>query len=92
MRFLRDASELPTNPSLEQFWNVLCRHDWYFQFSDDFSVWKRGAEIEKAVLEMAKQTEIHQQLYDTFHTYNFSGGAFGTKQTAAPQKSDFNIN
>jgi len=92
MRFLRDASELPTNPSLEQFWNVLSIFDWYFQFSDDFSVWKRGAEIEKAVLEMAKQTEIHQQLYDTFHIHSFSGGAFGNIKTAAPKKSDFNIN
>ena len=91
MRFLRDAKELPTRPSLEQFWDVLCRHDWYFQFSDDFSVWKRGAAAESQIKALARQSERFQAVYDAHLAYYFSGGAFGTKQTAAPQKSDFNI-
>ena len=92
MRFLRDASELPTNPSWEQCWDGLCRHDWYFQFSDDFSVWKRGAAAESQIKALARQSERFQAVYDAHLAYYFSGGAFGNIKTAAPKKSDFNIN
>lgn len=77
--------------SLEAFWTVLCRHDWYFEFSDDFSVWKRGAESESQVKTIASQSDKHQQLFEAFQNYNFGGASFGTNRPDAPQKSDFNI-
>jgi len=77
--------------SLEAFWNVLCRHDWYFEFSDDFSVWKRGAAAESQVKTIASQSDKHQQLFEAFHNYNFGGASFGTNRPDEPQKSDFNI-
>ena len=91
MKFLRDAKELPTKPSLSQFWEILCSYDWYFQYVDDFSVWKRGAESEKVVKEMARQSDQHQAVYDAHLAYNFGGSSFGTNRPDEPQKSDFNI-
>ena len=91
MKFLRDAKELPTKPSLSQFWEILCSYDWYFQYVDDFSVWKRGAESESQVKTIASQSARHQQLFEAFHNYNFGGASFGTNRPDAPQKSDFNI-
>ena len=77
--------------SLEAFWNVLCRHDWYFEFSDDFSVWKRGAESESQVKTIASQSDQHQAVYDAHLAYYFGGASFGTNRPDEPQKSDFNI-
>lgn len=38
-----------TETALEHFETMLNRHDWYFEYSDDHSVWSRGASEEDAI-------------------------------------------
>lgn len=39
---------------LSKFQNALQFHDWFFDFSDDHSVWTRGRDARKALVAMAK--------------------------------------
>lgn len=37
--------------NLDEYKNALSRHDWYHAYSDDYSVWKRGNDQQKAMRE-----------------------------------------
>ena len=37
------------NDSLTALEGLLARHDWYYQYSDDHSVWKRGQREHDAI-------------------------------------------
>ena len=38
--------------TLEQ---MLKSHDWYYRYSDDYKVWRRGEEHHKKIMELVKQ-------------------------------------
>lgn len=37
--------------NLDEYKNALRHHDWFYAYSDDHSVWKKGSAIAKALLE-----------------------------------------
>ena len=40
---------------LSDFENLLKSHDWYYDYSDDHSKWKRGSEQRKKILDLKKE-------------------------------------
>ena len=34
---------------------MLKSHDWYYSYSDDYKVWKRGKEHHKKIMDLVKQ-------------------------------------
>lgn len=42
---------------LETYTNQLIRHDWSYDWSDDYSVWSKGNEQRKALSVMQKQLD-----------------------------------
>lgn len=50
--------------SLPDYWDQLKRADWFYDYSDDASVWRRGAEEFGRLQRIAKESEAHQALYD----------------------------
>jgi hypothetical protein len=62
-----------SNISLHDYWNMLNRHDWYYQYSDDNRVYRAGSRAESDLRLIARQSQEHQALYDGFHRHKFTG-------------------
>ena len=59
------ASDLP---SLFQFAKMLKHHDWTYEYSDDSSVWRKGAAQAQAINKALSQGgKPYQDVYDRFH-------------------------
>lgn len=52
---------------LKQYEELLKAHDWYYQYSDDHSAWRRGQSSISRLRQMAKQSEEHLKM---FREYN----------------------
>jgi hypothetical protein len=77
--------------SLTQFYEMLKAHDWLYYMSDDSSVERRGAAQERVLLEIAKQSLAHEQLY-TDYVYYICGLVQGNKNVSKPEKPKENNN
>lgn len=42
----------PKKPTKAAYRKALAEHDWNYDYSDDYSVWKKGSEHKKALLAM----------------------------------------
>lgn len=51
---------------------TLDHHDWYYSYSDDHSVWRRGNETHKNIVGMTKSHPVYQEVYSAFSTYAFT--------------------
>ena len=51
-------------PPLARYADLLRRFDWSYEYSDDHSVWRRGAAEEKKLIHWAKTSPTYQRLYD----------------------------
>ncbi len=71
-----------------QFFADCSAFDWYYNFSDDHSVWKRG-ESGIRTLKGRITSDKRQQIFDDWNMYKFSGVNFGTEQTPQPVWSDY---
>lgn len=74
--------------SLQEYWDQLDLHDWFYSYSDDNRVWKRGEAEKSALLAIAKSSPEHQALYDGFHKHHFSGKAWNTEKAEKPARPE----
>lgn len=44
-------------PSLQDLESALHRHDWHYNYSDDYRVWRRGADEIDAIYRMLKELD-----------------------------------
>jgi hypothetical protein len=72
--------------TLTEFYAELERHDWYYHFSDDHSVWCAGEAESAKMRSIAEQSPAHKELYDQFCAHRFSGESFGKPKAPAPVK------
>lgn len=66
--------------SLRDYWDKLSRHDWYYNYSDDGSVWRRGEENESKLIAISRQSPEHKALYDGFKEHHFTGEGWTKKE------------
>ena len=71
--------------TLREYWEELNQHDWYFEWSDDGSVWKRGSDDRKRLRQLSMLSNEHQDLYAGFHEHHFNGQVFGTPNVEKPE-------
>lgn len=72
--------------SLSSYWDMLDRHDWLFEFSDDHSVYTRGrGELAKLHV-ISKQSPEHGRLFHSFQDHHFNGPAWKTNQPPKPER------
>ena len=64
--------------TLKEFYTKLGYHDWYYQYSDDHRVWRRGQDSYDYLQMMAKESPEHTKLFEEYASYVFS-------QTAKPE-------
>lgn len=73
----------------EEYFYLLDKHDWYYDFSDDSRVWKMGKADEKLLKRLYVDNTNFEKMYNDFHSHYFSGQAFGTKKVAKPKLSNY---
>lgn len=66
--------------TLTDFDAKLAGFDWFYDYSDDHSVWERGRAAHSAVLAIAKESPQHQALYDLWERHHFTGKPWGTPE------------
>lgn len=71
---------------LNEYWDKLNCHDWYYQFSDDHRIWRNGETVNKQLAAIANQSPEHMALWDGFSKWAFSGPAWDTEKAPKPEK------
>lgn len=59
--------------TLSEFYTKLAYHDWYYQYSDDHGVWRRGQDAYDRLVDLSKQSPEHKKLFEDYAAYVFSG-------------------
>lgn len=73
--------------TLSEYYDLLTSHDWYYAFSDDIRVYRKGEKQEMYLAGIAKRNGISfQNLFDAFHEYHFSGQPYGTMKKDKPKR------
>jgi hypothetical protein len=67
-----------------EFWDACDKFDWFYEFSDDQSVWRRGEATKATLLRQATPEQL--EIYNKFRRYNFTGPNFGTEKQPKPEK------
>ena len=71
---------------LKDFWIELNKHDWYYDFSDDHSVWQRGQKRKDELVAMSQESPQNKALYDKMAKHWFSGEPWGTEKAPKPEQ------
>ena len=58
---------------LSEYYDQLERHDWFYEYSDDHSVWTRGNQSLAKLQMAAAESPAHQELYTKYRNHKFSG-------------------
>lgn len=80
-----------TNITLTAFWDLLNKHDWFYDFSDCGQTWRRGSEAHDKLKQHAQQGPEFQKLYDAFKQHHFneeSGFSSRGPQVDKPQRPE----
>ena len=57
---------LVSSENIREYFNRLRNHDWYYDYSDDHSVWKRGNESRDRLLNTAAENTQYKEMYNEF--------------------------
>ena len=60
--------------ALNEFYNMLSSHDWYYQYSDDHRVWRNGQDQYDKITTIATESLDHHLLFEGFAKYIFKDG------------------
>ena len=55
----------------KQYFNTCASHDWFFDFSDDFIVYKRGLENRDKLISISKQDVNYKKIFDLWSAYAY---------------------
>lgn len=74
------------NITLDQFYEILEKHDWLYYMSDDSRVYNLGERAEGRIEAIARQSPKLTALHDAFKAYIFSGPTWGKEPLPKPKK------
>jgi hypothetical protein len=55
--------------NIEQFFNECSRHDWFYDYSDDHSVWTAGHENKQRIYLLAENDILREMIVREFRQY-----------------------
>lgn len=68
----------------EEFFEACRCHDWFYDFSDDPRVYRRGYAARQKI-RSATDNAVKQKMYTAWYNYMFSGPAFKTERAPEPK-------
>lgn len=54
---------------IKTFFNQLLAHDWYYDYSDDYSVFLKGVASHKAIVRKCEKDDLLRQMFADFSNY-----------------------
>lgn len=76
--------------SIAEYYEMLKRHDWYFDFSDDHKVWEEGIANIRLLRAIAEANGAdYKRMFDGFKQAYFSGAPWGTAKVEIPRLNDY---
>jgi len=77
---------------LKDYFEALKKHDWYFENSDDRSVFSKGRENQKLLERIANQKDGNfRKMFNDFSEHYFTGEPWGTVKTTMPKLKDYGV-
>lgn len=58
--------------SLKDYYDMLNKHDWWYQMSDDSSVYHKGREEQARLISISRDSDEHAQLFNDFQAYKLA--------------------
>ena len=53
---------------LKEYYQQLVFHDWFYEYSDDHSVWQRGSDKERQLMSDARKDKRAEALFERIET------------------------
>jgi len=72
--------------TLQEFYDALASFDWYYEMSDDHSVWTAGVRRSDELRAIAKQSPEHQALYEAWGKHMYTGPAWENERAPKPER------
>lgn len=72
--------------TLLQYWELLNRHDWYYEMSDDIRVDRNGGTSYRNIVVISQQSPEHTKMFAAFESHYFSGKPWNNQQSSKPEK------
>lgn len=73
--------------NLQEFYDELAKHDWYYSMSDDISQYRKGLASYRYLLQVAEEKgSRYMNLLEAFESYYMSGTAFGIDRAPKPAR------
>lgn len=72
--------------TLADYWDQLNRFDWYYEMTDDFSVWRRGTTRWDELRKISQESPEHMVLFNGFYKHMFTGPAWNNEQVPKPSR------
>ncbi len=73
--------------TIQEYYDMLEKHDWYYCFSDDHRYWVAG---ERSIKELRRLADEHGEAFYTllegFFNHHFSGKPWGNEQAPKPER------
>ena len=60
--------------TLNEFFDKLRFHDWYYEYSDDHDAWRKGRANLGVLLQIAKESPEHTKLFSEYEQYVLHNG------------------
>jgi len=54
-----------------EFFSLLEKHDWFYQYSDDHRAWERGSTESKRLQSIIQENDMFTRMYLTYSDYMF---------------------
>ena len=74
--------------TLQQYYDALVAHDWYYHMSDDQGMWQRGKDRGTELKNIGKTSPVFGEMYADVYAHYFSGSAFGTELKPLPKRPE----
>jgi hypothetical protein len=75
-------------PSLGEVWDTLNTFDWFYEMSDDHSVWKRGHAAKARLDSLAAMVDGGAELVSAYTKHIYSGKPWGTEKAPKPARPE----
>ena len=76
-------------PTLQEYYDMLEKHDWYYEFSDDSFVYFKGKSNRDELLRISQKEPLFPKAFRLFQSYQihmFSGPPWGTEKAPKPER------
>lgn len=68
----------------EEFFEKLKSHDWFYEYSDDHSVWRKGGKSLAELRALAKNNDMFAMMFSDYNSYINAIVSNGPKQEDIP--------